>query len=110
VGWAGQEAEDQWGEGERPVGDEKRKWAAASLKTGAGPNSSNKTFLNFYLEFEFLATLEICTRIFRRNLTWEFFLKSSRFSIIFGIEDEWYLSEFGSKSISEIILGFSSWF
>jgi hypothetical protein len=25
----------------------KKTWAAAGLKTGAGPNSSNKTFLNF---------------------------------------------------------------
>jgi hypothetical protein len=51
AGWAGREAEAQWGEGERLVGEGKRKWAAAGLKTGARPNSSNKTFLNFYLEF-----------------------------------------------------------
>jgi hypothetical protein len=49
------------------LGEGKRKWVAARPKTGAGPNSSNKTFLNFYLEFEFFATLEICTRRFRRN-------------------------------------------
>jgi hypothetical protein len=45
--WAGRAAEAQWGEGERPVGEGKRKWAAAGPKTGAGPNSSNKTVLNF---------------------------------------------------------------
>jgi hypothetical protein len=67
AGWAGREAKAQWGEGEWPVGEGKRKWAAAGPKTGAGPNSSNKTISNFYLKFEFLATLEICTRRFRRN-------------------------------------------
>jgi hypothetical protein len=69
------EAEAQWGEGERPVGEGKRKWAAAGSKTGAGPNSSNKIFLNFYLEFEFLATLEICRRRFRRNFDIRIFPK-----------------------------------
>jgi hypothetical protein len=39
----------------------------AGPKIGAGPNSSNKDFLNFYLEFIFLATLEICTGRFRKN-------------------------------------------
>jgi hypothetical protein len=62
AGCAAREAEARWGEGERPVGEGKRKWAMAGPKIGAGPNSSSKTFLNFYLEFEFLATLEICTR------------------------------------------------
>jgi hypothetical protein len=38
--------------GERPTGEGKRNWAAAGTKTEAGPSSSNKTFLNFYLEFE----------------------------------------------------------
>jgi hypothetical protein len=75
VGWAGREAEAQLGEGERPIGEGKRKWAAAGPKTGAGPNSSNKTFLNFYLEFEYLATLEICTRKFRRNFDMGIFPK-----------------------------------
>jgi hypothetical protein len=50
-GWSGRKEE---------VG---RGWA----ETGAGPISSNKTLSNFYLEFDFLATLEICTRRFRRN-------------------------------------------
>jgi hypothetical protein len=45
--WAGRVVEAQWGEGEQPVGEGKRKWAAAVLKTGAGPHSSNKTFSNF---------------------------------------------------------------
>jgi hypothetical protein len=45
--WASRVAEAQWGEGERPVGEGKRKWAAAGPKTGAGPNSSNKTVLKF---------------------------------------------------------------
>jgi hypothetical protein len=73
LGWADREDEDLWGEGERPVGEGKRKWAAARPKIGAGPNSSNKTFLNFYLEFEFLATLEISTRRFRWNFDMEIF-------------------------------------
>jgi hypothetical protein len=50
---AGQDTEAQWGEGEQPVGEGKWKWATVGPKTGVGPNSSNKTFLNFYLEFEF---------------------------------------------------------
>jgi hypothetical protein len=75
AGWASREAEAQWGEGERPVGEGKRKSAATGPKPGAGLNSSNKTFLNFYLEFKFLATLEICTRRFRRNFDMGFFLK-----------------------------------
>jgi hypothetical protein len=81
AGWAeseggvGRDAESQWGEGERPVGEGKRKWAMAGPKTRAGPNSSNKTFLNFYLEFKFLATLEICTRRFRRNFDMRIFPK-----------------------------------
>jgi hypothetical protein len=66
-GWASREAKAQWRDGEWPVGEGKRKWVTAGPKTGAGPNSSNKTFLNFYLEFEFLATLEICTWRFRRD-------------------------------------------
>jgi hypothetical protein len=45
-GWAGP-TEVEWGEGERPIGEGKRKWAAAGPKTGARSNSSNKTFLNF---------------------------------------------------------------
>jgi hypothetical protein len=45
VSWASQEAEAQWGEGKRLAG--KKTWAAAGPKTGAGPNSSNKTFSNF---------------------------------------------------------------
>jgi hypothetical protein len=61
--------EAQWGEGERLVGEGKRKWATTGPKTGAGSNSSNKTVLNFYLEFDFLANLEICTRRFRRNFS-----------------------------------------
>jgi hypothetical protein len=64
-----------WGEGERPVGEGKRKWAAAGPKIEAGPISSNKTILNFYLEFEFLATLEICTWRFRRNFDMGIFPK-----------------------------------
>jgi hypothetical protein len=75
AGWAGREAEAQWGEGEWPVGEGKRKWAVAGLKTGAGPNSNSKTFLNFYLEFKFLATLEICTMRFRRNFDMGIFPK-----------------------------------
>jgi hypothetical protein len=75
IGWASREAEAQWGEGERLVGEGKRKWAAAGPKTGAGPNSSNKTFLNSYLEFKFFATLEICTRRFRRHLDMAIFPK-----------------------------------
>jgi hypothetical protein len=50
-------------------------WAVAGLKTGARPNSSNKTFSKFYLKFKFLATLEICTRRFRRNFDLGFFPK-----------------------------------
>jgi hypothetical protein len=73
AGWADREAKAQWGEGEWPVGEGKRMWAAAGPKTGAGPNSSNKTFSNFYMKFEFLATLEICTRRFRRNFDMGFF-------------------------------------
>jgi hypothetical protein len=61
--------------GERPAGEGKRKWAVAGRKTGAGPNSSNKIFLNFYLKFKFLATLEICTRRFRRNFGMRIFPK-----------------------------------
>jgi hypothetical protein len=75
VGWAGREAEAQWGEGEWSVEEGKRKWAATGPKTGAGSNSSNKTFLNFYLEFKFLANLEICTRRFRRNFDMGIFPK-----------------------------------
>jgi hypothetical protein len=36
VGWAGREAEAQWGEGERPVGDEKKNWAVAGPKGRMG--------------------------------------------------------------------------
>jgi hypothetical protein len=55
----GQGATDAWsarpaerlrpsgGEGERPFGEGKWKWAVAGPKTGAGPNSSNKIFSNF---------------------------------------------------------------
>jgi hypothetical protein len=68
-------AKAQWGEGERPIGEGNRKWATAGPKTGAGSNSSNKIFLNFDLEFEFLATLEICTRRFRRNFDMRIFPK-----------------------------------
>jgi hypothetical protein len=75
AGWASREGEAEWGEGEQPVGEGKRKWAAAGPKTGAGPNSSNKTFLNFYLKFEFLVTLEICTRRFKRNFDMGIFPK-----------------------------------
>jgi hypothetical protein len=32
AGWAGREAEAQWGEGERPVGKKKKEWAAAGPK------------------------------------------------------------------------------
>jgi hypothetical protein len=84
--WAGRGAEAQWGEGERPVGEGKRKWAAAGLKTEARPNSSNKTFFNFYLEFEFLANLKICTGRFRRNFDMGIFLNSS-----------WLLKDFRKK-------------
>jgi hypothetical protein len=73
--WADREAEAQWGEGEWPDGEGKKKWATTGLKIGAGPNSSNKTFLNCYLEFKFLATLEICTRIFRINFDMGIFPK-----------------------------------
>jgi hypothetical protein len=47
VGEAGREAESQWGEGQRASWGKKRKWAMAWPKTGAGPNSRNKTFSNF---------------------------------------------------------------
>jgi hypothetical protein len=50
-------------------------WAAARPKTIARPNSSNKTLLNVYLLFKFLATLEICTRRFRRNFDMGIFPK-----------------------------------
>jgi hypothetical protein len=73
--WAGREAKAQWGEGEQPDGEGKRKWAVAGPKIGAGPNSIIKPFLNFYLEFKFLATLEICTRRFRRNFDMRIFPK-----------------------------------
>jgi hypothetical protein len=36
--WVGRAAEAQWGEGERMVGEGKRKWAAAGPKTEGGPN------------------------------------------------------------------------
>jgi hypothetical protein len=68
-------AEAQWGEGERPVGEVKRKWATGGPKTEAGPNSTNKTFSIFYLKFKFLATLEICTRRFRWNFDIRIFPK-----------------------------------
>jgi hypothetical protein len=63
--------------GERESGrlGEKRKWAAARPKTRAGPNLRNKTFSIFYLKFKFLATLEICTRKFRRNFDMGIFPK-----------------------------------
>jgi hypothetical protein len=47
----------------------------AGPKTEVGPNSSNKTLLNFYLEFNFLATLEIFTRRFIRNFDMGIFPK-----------------------------------
>jgi hypothetical protein len=52
-----------------PLGERKWRWAVARPKIEAGPNTSNKTFLNFcYLEFKFfLPTLEICARRFRRD-------------------------------------------
>jgi hypothetical protein len=63
------------GPAERPRPCGERESGRMGKEKGSGPNSSNKTFLNFYFDFEFLATLEICTRRFRRNFDMGFFHK-----------------------------------
>jgi hypothetical protein len=78
AGWVGREAEAQWGEGEWPVGEGKRKWAAAGPKAGVGPNSSNKTFLNFYLNSKFWQLWKFVQGDLEGILTWEFLLNSSK--------------------------------
>jgi hypothetical protein len=54
--------------GRKAVGQEgKKKWVVAGLKPELGPFQVIKPFRIFIWNFEFLATLEICTRRFRRN-------------------------------------------
>jgi hypothetical protein len=57
------------------VSQPKAKAQAAGPKTGAGPNSRNKTFSNFIWNSDFWQTLEICTRRFRRDFDMRIFPK-----------------------------------
>jgi hypothetical protein len=66
AGWAGREAEAQWGR--KTAGWEgNMKWTVAGPKPELGPFQVIKPFQIFIWNFKFLATLEICTRRFRRN-------------------------------------------
>jgi hypothetical protein len=51
-----------------------RGWA----KTGAKPNSSNKTYLNFYFYLNFWQLWKFVQGDLEGILTWDFFLNSSR--------------------------------
>jgi hypothetical protein len=66
------------GRGRAPIGEGKRKWAAAGPKTGARSNSSNKTFLNFIWNLNFWQLWKFVQGDLEGISTWEFFLNSSR--------------------------------
>jgi hypothetical protein len=55
------------------MGKEKGSGPRLGRKPELGPIHVIKPFLNIYLEFEYLATLEICTRRYRRNFDMGFF-------------------------------------
>jgi hypothetical protein len=69
--------------GETVVGQPwwKERRAMARPNPEPGQNSKRNSF-RISIDFEFGRTLENCTRRFRMNLTWGFFLKSSRLSKI----------------------------
>jgi hypothetical protein len=60
-----------------PKGEEER-WAVIEPKNGNGRIQEIKFFQILFEIWIFWQTLEICTRIFRRNFDMGFFLKSSR--------------------------------
>jgi hypothetical protein len=62
--------------GGEAVGQEgKKKWAMAGPKSELGPFQVIKPFRIFIWNFEFLATLKICTRRFIRNFDMRIFPK-----------------------------------
>jgi hypothetical protein len=73
-GWAGQPRPSGERESGR-LGKEKGSGLQLGRKPELGTIQVIKPFLNFYLEFKFLATLKICTRRFRRNFDMGIFPK-----------------------------------
>jgi hypothetical protein len=76
VGWAGQEAEPQWGGEGKSAGWKKRNGPRLGRKAGWG-ESGGELFLNKIWILEYKKALEICTRRFRRNFDMRIFPKFS---------------------------------